>query len=98
VNYHRAGGTARFDDYCVTAYGRVAMRDTLKKNIVFFQHNLAADYAIGEMNVVFCRNVLFYFEKSLRRRVADLFAGSLCRGGFLCLGASESAPETTLTA
>jgi chemotaxis protein methyltransferase CheR len=60
---------------------------------VFFQHNLATDYAIGEMNVVFCRNVLFYFEKAPRRRVLGMFADALRHGGFFCLGGSESAPE-----
>jgi chemotaxis protein methyltransferase CheR len=92
-NYELAGGSARFDDYVISAYGRVAVRQKLKKNVVFFQHNLAADYAIGEMNVIFCRNVLFYFERDLRRRVLGMLAHGLGRGGFLCLGATESAPE-----
>jgi chemotaxis protein methyltransferase CheR len=92
-NYAQAGGSGRFEDYFVAGYGRVAVRDGLKRNLVFFQHNLATDYAIGEMNVIFCRNVLFYFEKALRRRVIDVFAHSLGRGGFLCLGASEANPD-----
>jgi len=91
-NYRQAGGTGRFDDYISAGYGRIAMREGLKRNMVFFQHNLAEDYAIGEMNVIFCRNVLLYFESALRRRVIDMFAESLCRGGFLCLGASETLP------
>ncbi len=94
-NYSKAGGTLRFDDYFVAGYGRVAVREGLKENLVFFQHNLATDYAIGQMNVIFCRNVLFYFEKPLRRRVLEVFAESLGRGSFLCLGASESSPETS---
>ena len=91
-NYALAGGTRAFDDYVVSGYGRVAVREKLKKNVVYFQHNLATDYAIGEMNVIFCRNVLFYFEKQLRRRVLGTLAQGLCRGGFLCLGATEAGP------
>ncbi len=91
-NYALSGGTRAFEDYVVSGYGRVAVRERLKKNVVYFQHNLATDYAIGEMNVIFCRNVLFYFEKQLRRRVLGTFAQGLCRGGFLCLGASEAGP------
>jgi chemotaxis protein methyltransferase CheR len=91
-NYVLAGGTRQFDDYVVSAYGRVAVREKLKKNVVYFQHNLATDYAIGEMNVIFCRNVLFYFEKHLRERVLGTFAQGLRRGGFLCLGATEAGP------
>lgn len=92
-NYRLSGGTRRFGDYCAEGYGRIAMREELKRNMVFFEHNLATDYAIGEMNVVFCRNVLFYFDGDLRRRVLDMFAQALRFGGFLCLGATEAAPQ-----
>jgi chemotaxis protein methyltransferase CheR len=94
-NYQLAGGAQRFESYYVSAYGRIAMRDDLKKNVVFFEHNLATDYAIGEMHVIFCRNVLFYFDTPLRRRVLDTFAAGLCNGGFLCLGATEAAPVSS---
>lgn len=92
-NYRLAGGKRRFGDYCAEAYGRIAMHEELKRNMVFFEHNLATDYAIGEMHVVFCRNVLFYFDTALRRRVLDMFAHALRYGGFLCLGATEAAPQ-----
>ncbi len=92
-NYELSGGTRRFEDYYHAAYGRIAFRDELKKNMVFFEHNLATDYAIGEMSVVFCRNVLFYFDSSLRRRVLDMLVDGLSYGGFLCLGATEAAPD-----
>ena len=95
-NYLRAGGAGSLDAYYSAAYERIVMRDALKRNLVFFQHNLATDYAIGDMNVIFCRNVLFYFDKPLRRRVLGTFADSLRRGGFLCLGASEAAPSELL--
>ena len=92
-NYRLAGGTRRFGDYCSSAYGRIAMHEELKRNLVFFEHNLASDYAIGEMNVIFCRNVLFYFNDNLRLRVLDMLGQALCYGGFLCLGATEAAPH-----
>jgi chemotaxis protein methyltransferase CheR len=92
-NYVNSGGTRRFSDYHSAAYERIAMREGLKRNMVFFQHNLLEDYAIGEMNVIFCRNVLFYFEKGLRHRVLGMLAQGLRRGGFLCLGAAEVLPD-----
>jgi chemotaxis protein methyltransferase CheR len=88
-NYALSGGNLRFDDYCARAYGQMAIRAALRKNVVFFQHDLGSDYALGEMHVVFCRNVLIYFTAKLRQRVLDMFAESLPRGGFLCLGSSE---------
>ena len=88
-NYRESGGKHRLADYYSSAYGRIAIHDKLKRNVVFFQHDLVSDYALGEMQVVFCRNVLIYFGESLRSRVFGVFADSLCRGGFLCLGGSE---------
>ena len=92
-NYLQSGGTRRLADYYSSAYGRIAVHDKLKRNVVFFQHDLVSDYAFGEMQVVFCRNVLIYFGDSLRQRVLGIFADSLCRGGFLCLGGSERVPS-----
>jgi chemotaxis protein methyltransferase CheR len=98
--YANSGGSASFDAYWSFAYGRMAIREALRRNVVFFQHNLATDYALGEMNVIFCRNVLIYFGEALRGRVVEMFSDSLRRGGFLCLGTSEHLPkaaEATLT-
>ncbi len=91
-NYAAAGGTREFSDYCTSAYGRVIMRESLRRNVVFFQHDLASDYALGEMHVIFCRNVLIYFNQLLRQRVLGIFQAGLCRGGFLCLGAGDAIP------
>jgi len=90
--YAESGGKRRFEDYTRAAYDRVAVQDRLRKNVVFFHHDLVSDYALGEMHVIFCRNVLIYFGASLRERVLGVLKDGLCRGGFLCLGASESLP------
>jgi chemotaxis protein methyltransferase CheR len=91
-SYTESGGRQRFEDYTFAAYGRVAVHERLRKNVVFFQHNLASDYSLGEMNVVFCRNVLIYFGPSLRDRVLGVLQQGLCRNGYLCLGANEALP------
>ncbi len=46
--------------------------------------------AIHDMDFVFCRNVLIYFDDASRKTVVDHFYGSLNPGGFLYLGHSES--------
>jgi len=92
-NYLAAGGTGQLADYYSSAYGRIVVRESLRKNIVFFQHDLASDYTLGEMHVVFCRNVLIYFGAALRDRALGTFADCLGHGGFLCLGKSEALPE-----
>jgi chemotaxis protein methyltransferase CheR len=42
------------------------------------------------MHLVFCRNVLIYFDGELHSRVLALFTESLVHGGFLCLGTKEN--------
>jgi chemotaxis protein methyltransferase CheR len=91
-NYREAGGQRDFDGYFLRAYGSVAVSPALKRNVHAFQHDLVSDYSPGEMQVIFCRNVLIYFDERLRQRVFGLFAEGLSRGGFLCLGASEALP------
>lgn len=91
-NYANAGGGADFASYYTAAYDRIAMKDALRRNILFFQHDLVNDHVFGEMHVIFCRNVFIYFGDGLRGRVIDKFSQSLCPGGFLCLGSSERMP------
>ncbi len=88
-NYARAGGNAELGQYYTTAYDHIALAEPLRRNILFFQHNLVSDHVFGEMHVVFCRNVLIYFTRELRARVLDKLRQALIHGGFLCLGSSE---------
>jgi chemotaxis protein methyltransferase CheR len=88
-NYAAAGGAASFDGYYALAYDRIAVKEPLRRNVVFFQHDLVSDHTFGEMQVIFCRNVLIYFGAELRARVLGKFGQGLCHGGFLCLGDSE---------
>lgn len=89
-NYQLAGGVCDFSDYYTAKFGSAVMNQSLKKNIVFADHNLATDGVFGEMDLIFCRNVLIYFDKNLQDRVFGLFSESLTPGGMMCLGARES--------
>jgi chemotaxis protein methyltransferase CheR len=91
-NYHEAGGEQDFSGYWSRAYGSISLLPALKRNVHVFQHDLVSDYSLGEMQLIFCRNVLIYFGDELRQRAFRLFADGLPRGGFLCLGASEALP------
>jgi chemotaxis protein methyltransferase CheR len=91
-SYRRAGGTSTFDRYATSAYDHIALNESLRRKILFFQHSLVSDHVFGEMHVIFCRNVLIYFGHDLRERVMEKFSQSLCPGGFLCLGTSERLP------
>ena len=45
---------------------------------------------VGRCDVIFCRNVLLYFDTAARRRVIDMFYDRLVPGGVLLLGHAES--------
>lgn len=89
-NYEEAGGTGKLSDYYTSKYGSVIFDQSLSKNIVFADHNLVTDGVFAEVNLVFCRNVLIYFNKTLQEKVVELFTNSLSKRGFLCLGTKES--------
>ncbi|HVH44953.1 MAG TPA: protein-glutamate O-methyltransferase CheR [Labilithrix sp.] len=88
-NHRASGARADLSTYFTAAYDHVAMRESLRKNVHFFHHDLVSDHVFGEMHVIFCKNVLIYFNRELRQRVLHKLAQSLCPGGFLCLGSAE---------
>ena len=89
-NYIAAGGKRAFSDYYLAKYGGAIFDDSLSKNVVFSLHNLVTDRSFAEFNVILCRNVLIYFDKTLQARVHGLFYDSLAMFGVLVLGSKES--------
>ncbi len=90
VNYKEAGGKQELSNYYSNSYDLIKFKDYLKEHITFSYHNLVTDSVFGEMNMICCRNVLIYFDKTLQDRVLSLFNDSLRYGGFLCLGTKET--------
>lgn len=64
----------------------------LRAKISFAQHNLMdGRYDIGDpMDMIFCRNVLIYFDKPTQEQVVRRLADCLRPGGYLFLGHSET--------
>lgn len=89
-NYQKSGGLKAFSDYYTSNYNMAIMDQSLKKNIVWANHNLVTDNVFAEVHMVLCRNVLIYFNKELQNRVQSIFFNSLINGGILCLGIKES--------
>jgi chemotaxis protein methyltransferase CheR len=90
ANYREAGGKSDFFNYYSEGYELAKFKDFLKERITFSYHNLVTDGVFGEMNLICCRNVLIYFDKTLQDQVLSKFAESLRHGGFLCLGNRET--------
>src|SRR5215470_4481573 len=89
ANYRAAGGKAALADYYTAKYEGAIFKQSLKRNIVFAEHNLVTDSSFNEFNAIFCRNVMIYFNHKLQARVHDLLHSSLRRFGVLALGRKE---------
>ncbi|MCR5874531.1 protein-glutamate O-methyltransferase CheR [Phenylobacterium sp. J426] len=65
----------------------------LKESVAFSPANLMEGSSLaphGRFDVIFCRNVLIYFDDAARARAVDNLYTALQPGGFVCLGHSES--------
>lgn len=89
-NYLHAGGARSFSEYYTANYDAALFDAKLRRNVLFAQHNLATDTSFSEFNLILCRNVLIYFDRTLKGRVYKLFGDSLASLGVLCLGRRES--------
>src|SRR5206468_1027969 len=89
-NYSRAGGCAAFSNYFTPQYDNAVLHSSLKKNIVFAQHNLVTDSSFNEFHLIICRNVLVFFNSSLQDRVHKLLYESLSLPGYLALGRRDN--------
>jgi len=63
--------------------------------MIYAEHNLVTDSSFNEFDIIICRNVLIYFNKSLQNEVHQLFYESLSLGGFLGLGKREGVRFTS---
>lgn len=67
--------------------------DNVKKYVNFSHLNLLDPFKVklvGTVDVIFCRNVLIYFDYPSRKKVIDMFYERLADGGYLLLGHAES--------
>ena len=95
---YRKNSFRTIEPYFVRKYfhdedGSFKVGDAAKKNVNFSCLNLLDPYKtrfLGKMDVIFCRNVLIYFDSLSRRKVIDIFYDRLYDGGYLLLGHAES--------
>ncbi|BCS53734.1 chemotaxis protein methyltransferase [Geobacter sp. SVR] len=63
----------------------------LRAMVEFKRLNFMEDFGLPEqMDVIFCRNVIIYFDKPTQERLLNRFSQQLVKGGYLFLGHSET--------
>ncbi|MBL4800501.1 MAG: protein-glutamate O-methyltransferase CheR [Emcibacter sp.] len=74
----------------------IEIRDDIKKLITFKQLNLLHDWPMtGKFDVIFCRNVMIYFDQETQNMLAHRYAQYLKPNGILFIGHSESLLKAT---
>jgi len=71
--------------------GYVQVKVEVRRLVQFFRFNLMDRFPFQEeMDVIFCRNVMIYFEKDTQIKLVEKFYHALKPGGYLFIGHSES--------
>ncbi|MEK6725749.1 MAG: protein-glutamate O-methyltransferase CheR [Deltaproteobacteria bacterium] len=83
----------RYMSYFEEDDGKKRIKDEVRKLVTFTHLNLLDSSKISllkTMDVIFCRNVIIYFDIKAKKRVMQEFYDRLDKGGYLLLGHSES--------
>lgn len=76
-----------------TEDGRFRIHRSLARRTQFIRHNVLEGVStpiLSHFDVIFCRNLLIYFDPDTRRRVMEQLYGALTPGGVIFLGHSET--------
>jgi len=82
LNRYFQKGYNRWDDH-------VKVKRGIKDLVSFGRHNLLTDSSPGIFDIIFCRNVMIYFDENTKQKVVEKLYGSLEHGGYLIIGAAE---------
>ena len=70
--------------------GSIRVRPEWRQRVTFQRLNLMEDFShVPKCSVIFCRNVMIYFDKPTQERLVRRFAERLESGGYLFIGHSE---------
>ena len=69
---------------------KFAVAASVKSRVNFFQHNLLTPCETRNIDIVFLRNVLIYFDSKTKEKVVNLIEPALVRGGYFFISYSEN--------
>lgn len=72
---------------------KMTVKPSFKKYMTFEQHNLVNDRYPAENDIIFCRNVMIYFDLNLKKRVLKKLHDSLSDEGYLIIGYYDMLPD-----
>ncbi len=77
--------------------GKLSVKQQLKKEVIFRKFNLMEQTFPfkKKFHVIFCRNVMIYFDAKTKAELVGRFCNALADGGYFIVGHSESVDKTT---
>ena len=94
----RATDEAHVKRFFTQQEGSYRVSDDVRELVTISQLNLFDQSRLallGRMDIIFCRNVIIYFDQAAKKKVVESFCQTLRPGGFLLLGHSESLMNIT---
>jgi two-component system CheB/CheR fusion protein len=82
---------SRLDRFFAKTRGRYVIAKALREKVLFASHNILRDPPFSRLDLVSCRNLLIYLDRTVQRQILQTFHFSLRPGGYLFLGSAESA-------
>jgi chemotaxis protein methyltransferase CheR len=77
-------------NWVVSNGANITMSDTVRSLVRFRQLNLLGNWPLkGMFDVIFCRNVMIYFDEPTKAKLLDRLCATLQPGGYLYIGHSE---------
>lgn len=92
-NYKLYAPDRDLSQYFFRSQGTWQVFQTLKSHIRFEQHNLSKDAIVGQFDVIFCRNVMIYFDETLKMKVLENFYHALREDGYFIIGYYDALPN-----
>jgi chemotaxis protein methyltransferase CheR len=92
-NYRAAGGKKTLEAYYTLEGDAMRFNKIPRQNFKFYQHNLVKDPMTEQFDIIFCRNVMIYFDEVLKLNVLRLFHQCLPTGGFFVIGFYDAMPD-----
>lgn len=85
-NYSEYNSLGALRAYYVSSDQHAVMDRSLINHATFTYHNLITSPFKGSFDIIFCRNVMIYFDNEAKRKLFDKFYNSLNEGGLLVIG------------
>lgn len=80
----------RIEKYFITEGNQYKIKPSLRKTLIFSQHDLVKNPPYCNMHIICCRNLLIYMTPALQKKVYLMLLFGLRKNGYLFLGSSEN--------